>query len=389
MSNKLKIYACSGIGATEQQKQFVYFTDGTSTVSNTQAVNTVLAKINSLYIEATMLRGISKEDKIDLLCDVDVYSVALEAAKQYGDDQDKLYRAGQIIDMMIADRLFEYDNLDSSKRDEHLDELIAKFHEYMDDGQPVQGSDASFMSWWEQNILNRNRVGLSKEQQETTKKTLIKEVSKIKGIGKIDPNWQKDPNIGNYLLNAGTYFLYTYLTDAQIAKVPAKNQKVFTYKRSCQRRIYNYCKAYFVGIYGNEAEMKEVIRSGIIREYGNTPEALCQGVENYGEWQNKKIGSITMAVTIGVKEFITILMVCAAVLVAIVKAICDCVYKSNVEKYAALNEGIIEDGNNNSADFDQMFAEATASSTKESTQKTNNMTKIIAVLTGAALLLNN
>ena len=48
MSEKLKIYACSGIGSTDPQKPVEYFTDGTSTVSNTQAVNTILARINAL-----------------------------------------------------------------------------------------------------------------------------------------------------------------------------------------------------------------------------------------------------------------------------------------------------------------------------------------------------
>ena len=77
MSEKLKIYACSGIGSTDAQEPSGFYTDGTSMLSNTQAVNTLLARINCLYIEANSLKGLSKEDRIDLLCEVDAYSEAL------------------------------------------------------------------------------------------------------------------------------------------------------------------------------------------------------------------------------------------------------------------------------------------------------------------------
>ena len=55
MAERLKIYACSGIGesAEPQQKMWDYWTDNTDCVSNTQAVNTLIALINRNYIEVT------------------------------------------------------------------------------------------------------------------------------------------------------------------------------------------------------------------------------------------------------------------------------------------------------------------------------------------------
>lgn len=378
MSGKLKIYACSGIGTTDPEQPFTYFTDGTSTVSNTQAVNTLLAKINSLYIEATMLNGISKEDRLDLLCDVDVYSVALEAVKQYAGNEDKIYRAGQVIDLMIHDGLFEYDEMDGDKRDEHLDELIQKFNELLNDGQPIQYANADFMNWWIENIIGRNHVGLDKEEQDITKKTLKKFACQIKGIGTIDPNWQKDPNIGNYLLNAGTYFLYRYLSDAQIAKLPA----IFKFKKNYQNRIYNYCKAYFVGIYGSEAEMQSVIRSGIIKEFKNTPEQLCATIVKTGK-EPEKVGSVTVAAVLGAAEIVKIISICAAVLIAIVAAICDCIYKSNTAKYASMEKAIIDGGVPDKTDYEGMGLGGGGN------KKESNAGKILAIFGGLLLFLNN
>lgn len=377
MSGKLKIYACSGIGTTDPEQPFTYFTDGTSTVSNTQAVNTLLARINSLYIEATMLNGISKEDRLDLLCDVDVYSVALEAVKQYASNEDKIYRAGQVIDLMIHDGLFEYDEMDGDKRDEHLEELIGKFNELLNDGQPIQYANADFMNWWIKNIIGRNHVGLDKKEQDETKKILKKAAGQISGIGKIDPNWKYDPNIGNYLLNAGEYFLYRYLSDAQLAKLPA----IFRYKKQTQNRIYNYCKAYFVGIYGSEAEMQSVIRSGIIKEFKNTPEQICATIVNTGK-EPEKVGSVTVAAVLGAAEIVKIISICAAVVIAIVVAICDCIHKSNTAKYAAIDKSIVDGGVPDETDYEGMGLGG-------GKKKESSAGKILAIFGGLLLFLNN
>lgn len=382
MSNKLKIYACSGIGSTDQRKPFVYYTDGTSTVSNTQAVNTILARINALYIEANMLRGLSNEKRLDLLCEVDAYSVALEAAKRYAGDNDQLYRAGQVIDLMIHDGLFEYDSTDDNKRNDHLDGLITKFYELMNDGQPIANENPTFAIWWNENIIARDRVGLDKESQEATKKALKKAVSGIKGIGTIDPNWQNDPNISNYLLNASEYFLYRYLKDEQIAKLP----KIFQLKRNYQNRIYNYCKAYFVDIYGSESEMQSIIRAGIIKEFGNTPEQVCEVIVKTGKKPEQISGGVVVSAVIGTAELIKIITICAAVVIAIVGAICDCIYKSNVAKYASMERSIVDSGVPDSTDYGAAGLTPGGGSVRK---KDSGATGIIAAFAGALLLLNN
>ena len=336
MSEKLKIYACSGIGEAAGQEQQVlrFWTDGTNTISNTQAVNGLLAKINLAHIQATRQQGLADAEKIDLLNDVDMLSVALEATKHFATDNEGLHRAGEVIAHMIQEGAFEYQETNTDKREEHLQELIDKFYAIHNDGEPLSNVSPDFMEWWKTNIEDRNKVGLNFGQQQNVRKALKKTVA---GIGEIDPNWKENEDLANYLLNGATYFLYTYFTEEQLAKLPA----AFKTKRKGQLRIYNYCKALFVDQYGTEEDMQSIIRGGIIGELGTEPEQVCEDVI-LGKRKINGVGSITLATTMTIGELIKIITIIAGVLIAIVTAICECVYKSNAKKYQAIDQSVID-----------------------------------------------
>ena len=370
MAEKLKIYACSGIGSTDGK--YTYWLDNTQTVSNTQAVNTLLAHINSLYTRITYLHGISDQEKIQALNEIDWMCVALDAAQKFTDDDQKLYHAGEVISVMIQDGAFDFDSLDNTERDQHLDELLSRAAEMYADPD-IKTEDLGFMEDWQSLVVDRNKVGLSKQQQQVSKKALAKAV---KGLGKVDESWKENEDIAQYLTKAGTYFLYLYFTDEQLAKLP----DVFKKKRQRQERIYNYCKAYFVDVYGSEAEMQEIIRTGIVQEFKEQPEDLCVAI---AEGKKKGVGVITTAIVIGIKELITIITIVAGVLIAVVAAICDCVYKSNVAKYAAMDSKIINEGVPDPDDYEGLSFEGTALGT--GTKKTNWLT--VGLIGAAALLL--
>lgn len=339
MSDKLKIYACSGIGETDGQEQQVlqFWTDGTNTVSNTQAVNGLLAKINLAHIQATRQQGLSKGDKINLLCDVDMLSVALEAAKHFATDNNGLHRAGEVISHMINEGAFEFDNTDSQARENHLEDLIDKFYAIHNDGEPLSNISPDFMDWWKINVEQRNKVGLNFGQQQNVRKALKKAVA---GIGEIDPRWKENEDLANYLLNGATYFLYTYFTDAQLAKLPA----AFKEKRKGQLRIYNYCKALFVDQYGTEEDMQSIIRAGIIGEMGIEPEQVCVNLLTTGKAKGASGFEFLGLVGVeAVKMLITFIAVLGAIVVAIVKAVCETVYKSNAAKYGAIDNSVVQD----------------------------------------------
>lgn len=93
--------------------------------------------------------------------------------------------------------------------------------------------------------------------------------------------------------------------------------------------------------------MQDVICTGIMRDFGATPEDVCASIA-----KGEKVGEVVVSAVIGIAELIQIITIVAAALVAIVAAICDCVYKSNVKKYAAMSQSIIDGGTPDAEDLE-------------------------------------
>ena len=355
MSGKLKIYACSGIGAVEAKKRVGYWLDNTNTLSNTQAVNTLLARINEKYIAATRLAGISKQDKITLLNDVDLLQVSLEAAKRFKGSDEQLRHAGEVICEMWQQGAFKYDVLDARKREDHLDELLGKFDEAVADSTPVQGTDQAFMDWWQQTVVVRNKVGLNFGQEQLARKALKQAAQQIKGIGKVDwsqyqnGDWMENPDLAKYLTDGATYFIYTYFTDEQVKQLPA----VFQTKRLRQKKTYAYCLQMFVDVYGSEQDMQRIIRAGIIDTMECTPEEFVEEVLA-GKRTPDSIGFLFGAETAaaGIKMLIELLAVLSSLLVGIITAICTMVKDTNVAKYGAIDRMAVEASVPNASDYE-------------------------------------
>lgn len=376
MSEKLKIYACSGIGETDK-KTSAYWTDGTNSVSNTQAVNTLLAKINLAWAEYTNMRDLSQADKLELLNEIDWLSVALDAAKRFSGDNEKLLYAGVVISQMAADGAFDGQSTDLREREDRLEELIEKANkEYTEDNLSLAAQDQEFMRWWKETIVARNKVGLNFGQQQNVRRAIKEGASQIKGIGAADESWRENQDIAQYLTQAGRYFTYIYFTNEQLAKVP----DIFRLRAAAQRRVYNYCKAYFVNVYGSEEDMQDIIRAGIIKDSkGVSPEEICAKIAG----TPKKVGSVTVSIVIGIKEIITILTLAIGFILGIVKLICDCVYKSNVAKYAAMRDSIINQGGAQKDDFEDLDIGGNTMLSKDN----NKWFSIAAVAAGLLLLI--
>ena len=365
MSGKLKIYACSGIGSTDaQNKRVGYWLDGTNTLSNTQAVNTLLARINEKYIAATRLVHISPEEKIALLNDVDLLQVALEAAKRFKGSDEQLRHAGEVICEMWQQGAFKYDALDPRKREDHLDELLGKFDEAVSDTTPVQNLDQAFMDWWQSTVVNRNKLGLNFGQEQLARKALkqatekIKaKIEEIKGIGEVDweqynnGDWLENPDLAKYLTDGATYFIYTYFTDEQAKQLPT----VFQKKRIGQKKTYQYCLQMFIDKYGSEQDMQRIIRAGIMDELQVTPEEFCEEVLS-GKRDPEAVGFLFGAETAaaGIKILIELLAVISSILVGIITAICSMVAQTNVAKYGAIDQKVVDTSVPNPEDYDSL-----------------------------------
>lgn len=347
MSEKLKIYACSGV--EDQSGEYNYWTDNTNVLSNTQAVNTLLALINRNFIEVNYLRYMTPDEKIANLNDIDVYVVSLYFAEHHAEHYKQLERAGRVIGTMMADGAFDYDSLDNGDRDSHLDDLLQKAKDMFDDEMPLDHADKEFVEWFDYNIVKRNKVGLSKEEQERMQQAL----EKTNGVGVVDEQWMKDKRISEYLLKAGTYFLYTYLTPDQLSKLPG----VFKIKKKKQLTTYNYCKQVFVDVYGSEDEMRDIIYSGIVKQFGETPDKLCEGFVSGKKPDGIGFVFLGLAGAEAVKALIEILTLVATVLGTLITAICSCIAQTNIARYGAIDKSIVNSSVPNPEDFDEIDPE--------------------------------
>ena len=358
MANKLKIYACSGIG--NENVRYTYWLDNTKTVSNTMAVNTLLALINRNNIEILRLVTMTNEQKLANLNDIDVYVLCLQAAQNYENEPDKLKRAGAVIGSMIAEDEFNCNSFNNGERDEHLDALIEKANSLIVSNKSVK-PNKDFEQWYNENVIKLNKHGFTEDQQEEITEILEELPQKIKGIGKVDwtqydgGKWMENPDLAKFLTDGGTYFLYMYFTDEQLNRLP----EVFRAKKEKQVRTYNYCKRMYLDcVYGSEQTMREVIRAGIVDEFGGEPEDICEAISLGKEVKPINGAIITWLVGLGlsVKEaievIISVLAVIGATLVAIIKTICDTVYKTNAAKYGSLKKDIIETSVPEDDDYD-------------------------------------
>lgn len=370
-SNKLKIYACSGIGNAEYSNTpIAYWTDNTNTISNTQAINTLLARINLLYISVSRLQGVTPVERIEYLNNIDMLCVCLDAAKRFKDDNEGLEYAGGVIYKMVMDGMFAFDNLNTDARDTHLDELIAYANEQYNDRTPIANINPEFMQWWNETVISRNKVGLNFGQQQNARKALKKAAETIKGIGAVDwsqygdPEWLNNADLAEMLTKGAEYFLYTYFTQAQLNKLPY----VFKLKQKQQMRTYNYCKSMFVDIYGDEEEMQMIIRAGIVDMMGEEPEDICDGIAS----------GKTESVGIATEALVTIITAVIAAVVSIVQAICSCIKETNMAKYGALDKEVVQESVPNADDFDGIKFDGT---------KGGNSKLLTLAAIGAGLLL--
>lgn len=350
MAGKLKIYACSGIGGTE--KRFVdYWLDGTNTIENTQAVNTLLVQINALRIDAMRTANLPQDEYINLLNEIDWRCIALDAAKRFYENPERLLYAGKVISAMARDGRFEYTETDEEKRKSHLEELLIIAEQYYIDQPSLQWDDQNWQGWWEKYVMKRNRYGLDHEQQQRAIKQLVKSAEQIKGIGEVDERWKENKDLSEYLLHGGTYFLYTYFTDEQLLKLP----DVFTVKRKTQMNIYNYCKGCFVDIYGSEEEMQLIIYQSIKDQFGQTPEWICNKIITDGklpDGMGEVITATTTAVVWGVTEIIALISAILTFLGTIIVAILQFVSDREKNKYGKVDIDAAKAGTPNPEDFD-------------------------------------
>lgn len=331
MANKLKIYACSGIGKQDDYVQ--YWSDNTNVATNTQAVNTLLSYINLRYAEITRLQ-LSEEERLNKLNQIDIATVCLHAADVYTKQPLELHRAGCAIATMIKKGVFDSNIMDLNQRDKNLDEILDMFDTMMQD-QFAEDANSEFLSWYFDKVETRDKRGFTKEQVKAGE-DVLNSVRSISGIG-VNEAWRNDASISDCLINSSDYYLYLFFTEEQLNNLPYQ----YKVKKRYQQRVYNNCKGVFTKLYGTEDEMMQIIRTGIISIHGLTPEEECNGLyeidrldkENRGVGFNWTIFIVVLGLIISFIEVIT----------KLIKACLDYALKTDQARYQAMQEDLIAD----------------------------------------------
>lgn len=317
MSDKLKIYACNGLA---DGKRLDYQGEGTNAIENTQAMNGMLSYMNLLRTEALGLKYISAEEKASKLNELDLISVAFYFARLYRGQHNELVNAGYAISMIREQGGFSLNNTDMSAHEEYVDQVIASIEELVTTDE-TKVLENEFVDWWMDNVVEQDKVG-------------AEEISGIGAAGKYG-------DLNEYFDNAGSYFLYLYIPQSKFFDVTdAMRNKIRK-----QQEVYNYCKKCFCfengGIYGTEEDMQNLIRAGIIKDFGEEPEKVAADI-----LAGKSVKSIGIAVEI----IVAIISAIVTLITAVIGAVVNYAQVVAVAKYTVPNNP--ESGVPDPSDFD-------------------------------------
>ncbi|MBO4693415.1 MAG: hypothetical protein J5659_03355 [Clostridia bacterium] len=360
MADKLKIYACSGIDDEQKPGQLKFWTDGSDVLTNTQAANGILTEINLLRSELRNL-PLSEEERIERYNAIDIYTVCLYFVNQWADDEGKMYRVGFAIGELINQKAFDNTTLSIREREDAINNIIARINEMLESQNHFKKNEA-FSEWWNENVMARLKVGLDDKKRKELENAFA---TAVKGLGKVDEAWKGDAKLSDYLLNGSEYFLYLYFTPQQLAELP----RVFRVKAEKQKATYNDCKAQFVGVYGSERDMQNIIRAGIQDYFHATPEAVCDRIA-----AGEDVGDL------GISEICAIIAAVAAAIVSIIKAIMEGIANiKQIEWKAYMGEDI----------EDSTPAKDDVTNSKLKLKSNSSWITFAALAIGAVLLLKN
>lgn len=302
MRDGLKIYACSGFGVGDTPAMFNYWLDNTETVSNTAAVNSLLADIN--FIAAKLQYGeLDHNDTLQCLNMIDLYTVCLYGAEQYSGND--LIRYGRIVGEMAENGAFYNESTDNELRDANLDELVSLANTMFVDGEDPQVENDT-TRWFFDYIVARDFVGLDEERRNAVRDVL--------NSGAVSGT---EADAASVLGDFGGYYLYLYMTPTQARKLG----KVVYAKRKKQQEMYEYVQAAYSDMYGGRDAVDKIIYTGICKQYGHTPEKMVD--EMIGKRESKGVGELVAIVTaistivsIIITILTTVLQLCGASLQA-------------------------------------------------------------------------
>lgn len=319
----LNIYKISGVGAIRDNGKYKVWTADTVEPENTVAFNYLLSEVNVLCAESDVTADKSKEAEI--LNNVDLYIICLEALTYYQSDKDKypLEYLGLVISEMVADNLFVADFVDDERRADNLDILINEFESRLNENLTGE-SDEQFNEWWSSNIVAYDYNYVTPEQLERYKNIISEKVGRTA---------DGDPEtMAEFVADAGPAFLYMFIPDNEVDKY----NSIIRYRRKIEIDRNRKWVVRNMGAAYNKQTIDNYLRAGVIAEYNMTPEEKLQEVFDNGGalfGKNEKVGDF------GLSAILTIISIAIAALSILLDFIVN-MYAVSVQKPTGYENGV-------------------------------------------------
>lgn len=319
MKDGLKIYACSGLndcyGVGTAAGDFNYWRDNTYTLSNTRAVNGLLAEINLLFAQLRY-KEMSESEVLYALRLIDLYVVCLVAAERYhGED---LLRAGVVIERMLESGKFDCGSMDNDERDSNLDRLVGDFESDMCGEVEIESVGSEFIHWFEGRVYSEDYCGMSTEQQVRVRKSIARYKS-VSGIGSAVES--DDP--ADWLYGAGSYYLYLYMPYKTAQKAGAKIGR----RWRKQKEVLEFTHKGYDQLYPSAESVDKVIYTGVTDSLGRTPEVAV-----------KELTGVSGKSGIGWVEILAAIIQIIGLIITLVQLIMQFVVSVTAAKYAVVSD---------------------------------------------------
>ncbi len=150
-----------------------------------------------------------------------------------------------------------------------------------------------------------------------------------------DSGWMRNETLRKYLGTSkdggcAEYFLYIFIPENELAKYNATIYK----KRQGQLKTYAYVRELFVGHnYGTEAQLLEIIRSGIEKTFGAPVETVLYEI---------RVGK-RQGIGLATEVIIAIISAVVSVVLAVISGVIEYAKSVNVAKYTAPTYQELED----------------------------------------------
>lgn len=332
----LNIYKISGIGAIRDNGKYRVWTADTVEPTNTVAFNYLLSEVNVLCAESDVTKDTVKEAEI--LNNVDLMIICLEGLIFYQNDPEKypLDFVGAVISEMVADGKFVADFTDDVQRANNLDVLIAEFESRLSDTLTGM-TDVNFNNWWTERIVAYDYNYTTSEQ--------LKRYNEIIGSNKEENSKVSDKTgrlsdgrpetMAEYISDAGDSFLYMFIPDNELHKY----NSTIRFRRKIEINKNREFLVKNMGAVYNKQTLDNYLRTGVIAEYGMTPEEKLQQVlENGGAISGGKISGGKIG-DFGLSAILAIITVAIAALSVLLDFVVN-MYAVSVQKPTGYEDGV-------------------------------------------------